>query len=212
MGARGNSGVILCQILRGLATTVSPRRRGSGRRSSPAASRRRTGRRGPPSCGRSKGRSSRWPPPQPRRPAASRRRPRRRRPRPPGRAPSRRSRTTPELLPVLAAAGVVDAGGAGLVLLFDALLHVVDGRPLPDSLPLPAEVAALVHGEHPDGATTGGAGARNGRPERRASGRRRCGRDSRTRRRAVTGAGGARSATGVGARDDGARRGRGRRG
>ena len=38
---------------------------------------------------------------------------------------------TPELLPVLKAAGVVDAGGTGLVLLFDALLHVVDGRPLP---------------------------------------------------------------------------------
>jgi hypothetical protein len=39
---------------------------------------------------------------------------------------------TPELLPVLKAAGVVDAGGSGLVLLFDALLHVVDGRPVPD--------------------------------------------------------------------------------
>ncbi|MBO0731682.1 MAG: DAK2 domain-containing protein, partial [Acidimicrobiaceae bacterium] len=40
---------------------------------------------------------------------------------------------TPELLPVLARAGVVDAGGAGLVLLFDALLHVADGRPLPEA-------------------------------------------------------------------------------
>jgi DAK2 domain fusion protein YloV len=39
---------------------------------------------------------------------------------------------TPELLPVLAAAGVVDSGGTGLVLLFDALLHVADGRPLPE--------------------------------------------------------------------------------
>jgi DAK2 domain fusion protein YloV len=39
---------------------------------------------------------------------------------------------TPDLLPVLKAAGVVDSGGAGLVLLVDALLHVVDGRPLPD--------------------------------------------------------------------------------
>jgi DAK2 domain fusion protein YloV len=38
---------------------------------------------------------------------------------------------TPDLLPVLKAAGVVDAGGAGLLLLFDALLHVADGRPLP---------------------------------------------------------------------------------
>jgi DAK2 domain fusion protein YloV len=38
---------------------------------------------------------------------------------------------TPDLLPVLKAAGVVDSGGAGLVLLLDAFLHVVDGRPLP---------------------------------------------------------------------------------
>jgi DAK2 domain fusion protein YloV len=38
---------------------------------------------------------------------------------------------TPELLPVLKQAGVVDAGGAGFVLLLDALLAVVDGRPLP---------------------------------------------------------------------------------
>jgi len=40
---------------------------------------------------------------------------------------------TPELLPVLAAAGVVDAGGAGLLLLIDAFLLVVDGRPLPEA-------------------------------------------------------------------------------
>src|SRR5439155_22511245 len=33
---------------------------------------------------------------------------------------------TPKLLPVLAEAGVVDAGGAGFVLLLDALLHVAD--------------------------------------------------------------------------------------
>jgi hypothetical protein len=39
---------------------------------------------------------------------------------------------TPELLPVLADAGVVDAGGAGFVLLIDALLHAADGRPLPE--------------------------------------------------------------------------------
>src|SRR5487761_625197 len=38
---------------------------------------------------------------------------------------------TPEQLPVLAQAGVVDAGGAGYLLLLDALLHVVDGRDLP---------------------------------------------------------------------------------
>ncbi|MGP0029734.1 MAG: DAK2 domain-containing protein [Acidimicrobiales bacterium] len=47
---------------------------------------------------------------------------------------------TPEQLPVLAQAGVVDAGGAGLVLLLDALLLVVDGRPLPEPSGAPAEV------------------------------------------------------------------------
>jgi DAK2 domain fusion protein YloV len=39
---------------------------------------------------------------------------------------------TPELLPVLKQAGVVDAGGAGFVLFLDALLHVAAGRPLPE--------------------------------------------------------------------------------
>ena len=58
---------------------------------------------------------------------------------------------TPDLLPVLKAAGVVDAGGAGLVLLLDAFLLVADGRPLP---------------EFPDGlgerATAGAAGSPDG--------------------------------------------------
>jgi hypothetical protein len=39
---------------------------------------------------------------------------------------------TPELLAVLRDAGVVDAGGAGFVLLLDAALHVVAGDPLPE--------------------------------------------------------------------------------
>jgi DAK2 domain fusion protein YloV len=39
---------------------------------------------------------------------------------------------TPTLLPELAAAGVVDAGGAGLLLLIDSFLQVVDGRPIPE--------------------------------------------------------------------------------
>lgn len=39
---------------------------------------------------------------------------------------------TPEMLPVLKDAGVVDAGGAGFMLLLDAALHVVDGVPLPE--------------------------------------------------------------------------------
>jgi DAK2 domain fusion protein YloV len=38
---------------------------------------------------------------------------------------------TPDQLPVLKAAGVVDSGGSGFVLLLDALLHAADGRPMP---------------------------------------------------------------------------------
>jgi hypothetical protein len=50
---------------------------------------------------------------------------------------------TPEMLPVLAQAGVVDAGGAGFVLLLDALWLVVDGRPLPQ----PSEDSPVVNFE-----------------------------------------------------------------
>jgi len=39
--------------------------------------------------------------------------------------------TTPELLPALKQAGVVDSGGTGFLLLLDALCHVTAGRPLP---------------------------------------------------------------------------------
>jgi uncharacterized protein len=39
---------------------------------------------------------------------------------------------TPDMLPVLAQAGVVDAGGTGFLLLLDAFLFVLDGRPLPE--------------------------------------------------------------------------------
>ena len=38
---------------------------------------------------------------------------------------------TPSLLPVLAEAGVVDSGGTGLLLFFDAALQVMDGREIP---------------------------------------------------------------------------------
>jgi DAK2 domain fusion protein YloV len=55
---------------------------------------------------------------------------------------------TPKLLPVLAEAGVVDAGGLGFTLLVDAFLHVVDGRPLPEPevVATPAAVAAHQRG------------------------------------------------------------------
>lgn len=39
--------------------------------------------------------------------------------------------STPSLLPVLERAGVVDAGGVGYCVLLDALLQVIDGRPIP---------------------------------------------------------------------------------
>ena len=56
---------------------------------------------------------------------------------------------TPELLPVLAEAGVVDAGGAGFLLLLDAMLHVAAGRPLPQPEPV-SGVPAAVAAQHTD--------------------------------------------------------------
>jgi hypothetical protein len=47
---------------------------------------------------------------------------------------------TPSLLPVLEQAGVVDAGGTGFLLLFDALLSVLDGRSMPSPPPVPDTV------------------------------------------------------------------------
>ena len=63
---------------------------------------------------------------------------------------------TPELLEVLAEAGVVDAGGAGLVLLWDAVLWVVDGRELPEP---PEELPGVVGVEGAEGVSVGGAAA-----------------------------------------------------
>jgi DAK2 domain fusion protein YloV len=55
---------------------------------------------------------------------------------------------TPELLPVLKDAGVVDAGGRGFTLLLDAFLHVVDERPIPEPeiVATPPAVEAHIHG------------------------------------------------------------------
>lgn len=58
---------------------------------------------------------------------------------------------TPELLPVLKQAGVVDAGGAGFVLLLDSFLTVVDGRPLPDAPAVQASTPALAVASPADG-------------------------------------------------------------
>ena len=59
---------------------------------------------------------------------------------------------TPEQLPVLKTAGVVDAGGAGFLLLLDVVLHELDGRPVPEpehvgEIDLSA-VHAIEHDEH----------------------------------------------------------------
>ncbi len=62
---------------------------------------------------------------------------------------------TPELLSVLADAGVVDAGGAGFVLLIDAALLVVDGRTLPEP-PEVDELAEAIAVAHGDGHGEGG--------------------------------------------------------
>ena len=137
MGARGNSGVILSQILRGFAGTLKHQADGRGREVRGGAAggvRRRV--RGGAQADRGHHphrRAARVP----RRPKAS--------------ADAggslvevlRAARAagklaldnTPEQLPVLKDAGVVDAGGAGFLLLLDSALHVVDGEPLPIAEP-----------------------------------------------------------------------------
>ena len=151
MGARGNSGVILSQILRGIAATLKGRADARRRRRSPTPlaaastaayqavltpSRARSS----PSCGRAPTRRAR-------RPTAGGDAGRSccARPATPGGESLAR---TPDLLPVLADAGVVDAGGAGFLLLLDAALHVVDGEPLPEpppTTPAGRRVVAVVH-------------------------------------------------------------------
>ncbi|MDG2027255.1 MAG: DAK2 domain-containing protein [Acidimicrobiales bacterium] len=54
---------------------------------------------------------------------------------------------TPTLLKVLADAGVVDAGGAGLLLFLDAALHVTDDRAMPE----PTEVVPPAEQARPEG-------------------------------------------------------------
>ena len=55
--------------------------------------------------------------------------------------------STPDLLPVLRDAGVVDAGGRGFELLLDACLNVVSERPVPEPeiVSTPVAVAAHLH-------------------------------------------------------------------
>src|SRR6185437_5274093 len=131
MGARGNSGVILSQLLRGLADRfgqadrVGPHELADGLRTAAGLAEaavvrpvegtiltvaRAAGEGGTAGCGAGADLL-----------AVTER----------ARAAAAVART-PEMLEVLARAGVVDAGGAGYLLLLDALLSVLDGRPLPD--------------------------------------------------------------------------------
>jgi hypothetical protein len=66
---------------------------------------------------------------------------------------------TPEQLPVLARAGVVDAGGAGFVLLLDAFLLVLDGRPLPEPSGVAAPDLSALNGHLSADAAEGAVGA-----------------------------------------------------
>ena len=62
---------------------------------------------------------------------------------------------TPDQLPVLRDAGVVDAGGAGFLLLLDAALHVVDGESLPEpdtsAGPTASQLEAVAHRSSAEG-------------------------------------------------------------
>ncbi len=62
---------------------------------------------------------------------------------------------TPDMLPVLKDAGVVDAGGAGFLLLLDSAIHVVDGEPMPEpdesAGPSVAQFEAVAKRHHDDG-------------------------------------------------------------
>ncbi|MHB1987159.1 MAG: DAK2 domain-containing protein [Acidimicrobiales bacterium] len=142
MGARGNSGVILCQILRGMAESfassggVDAKSFPAGLCEASAAARAAVMRpvegtmltvvaeaaEGCAVAARNSGDLGE---------IASRARA----------AAVEALRRTPELLDVLEKAGVVDAGGAGLVLLFDAFSSVIDGRGMPGRLALPDQVA-----------------------------------------------------------------------
>jgi len=133
MGARGNSGVILSQILRGLVSTLKNTAEGSAHRVADALSAASAGAyqavlkpvegtiltvvresaeaaRGASGDGASLVEVLRA-----------------------ARAAGKVALdNTPELLPVLKDAGVVDAGGAGYLLFLDSALHVIDGEPLPE--------------------------------------------------------------------------------
>jgi uncharacterized protein len=62
---------------------------------------------------------------------------------------------TPEQLPVLAQAGVVDAGGTGYLLLLDALLTAMDGRPLPEAPAADPDAPSVLASSDTEGSDVG---------------------------------------------------------
>ena len=133
MGARGNSGVILSQILRGLASTLKQTAEGTGQRVAEALSAASAGAYQAvlkPIEGtiltvvRESAEAAKLASADDASLVDTLRA---------ARAAGKRALdNTPELLPVLKHAGVVDAGGAGYLLFLDAALYVVDGDPLPE--------------------------------------------------------------------------------
>lgn len=63
--------------------------------------------------------------------------------------------STPELLPVLARAGVVDAGGSGFLLMLDSLLHIIDDRLMPEPEVVTVSADSLILDTHDDMSNSG---------------------------------------------------------
>lgn len=149
MGARGNSGVILSQILRGLASTLKEQAEGTGQKFADALTAASTGAYQAvlkPIEGtiltvvRESAEAAKLASADDASLIDTLRA---------ARAAGKLALdNTPELLPVLKDAGVVDAGGAGYLLFLDSALYVIDGEPLPapdpdDDGPSAAQVQAV---------------------------------------------------------------------
>ncbi len=63
--------------------------------------------------------------------------------------------STPELLPVLARAGVVDAGGSGFLLMLDSLLHIIDDRLMPEPEVVTVSADSLILDTHDEMSNSG---------------------------------------------------------
>ena len=63
--------------------------------------------------------------------------------------------STPELLPVLARAGVVDAGGSGFLLMLDSLLHIIDDRLMPEPEAVTVSADSLILDTHDEMSNSG---------------------------------------------------------